>query len=338
MRELSYKLKEISAERIQVEFVKAMTSDNPDRAMDYFLETGVFHIILPEIEQAVGMKQNKYHEFTVYEHIKRVVTGVPQDKVLRIAALLHDVGKVFTRSYLMTISGVVYKSGDSIYLHADNEYLLYGRKFTRYINKKVLVKGHYQYNHPERRIIVKHIEETKTGVEKSIDETDIKFIGHEVFSEQIGGEFLNRLRFDNDTKDAVLNLVRHHMDVIKYRPATEYDIKRIMVSIGRRDVERFIELYRADGDAKGKGKVDQDWFLKEYMRLLDEDFPYSVNELNCDGLGSKIIDIYYEMKGRRPKEEIKRIKEDIFDRVLRDNSLNNERDIINIIREILKRY
>ncbi|MDI6601385.1 MAG: HD domain-containing protein [Thermoanaerobacteraceae bacterium] len=338
MKKLSEKLNDISVERIQIEFVKAITSQNPIRAIDYFLNTGVFHVILPEIELAVGMKQNKYHEFTVYEHIKRVVEGVPEDKILRIAALLHDVGKVFTRSHLITISGVVYKKGENIYLHSDGEYMLDGKKFTRYLNKKVMIKGHYQYNHPERRIIVKHIEETKTDIEKSIDESDVKFIGHEVFSEKIGRDFLNRLRFDNDTKDSVLNLVRHHMDVIKYKPAIEYDIKKIMVGIGRMDAARFIQLYRADGDAKGKDKVDEDWFLKEYTRLLNEDFPYSVNELNCDDLGAKIIDIYHKVRGRRPKEEIKKIKEEIFDRVLQDNSLNNEEDILKLAREIVKKY
>lgn len=338
MKELSWRLKDISEERIQVEFVKAITSQNPAKAMDYFLDTGVFRIILPEIEEAVGMKQNKYHEFTVYEHIKRVVAGVPEEKVLRIAAMLHDVGKVFTRSYLLTISGVVYKKGEKIYLHSDEEYMLDGRKFTRYLNKKVIVKGHYQYNHPERRIVVKHIEETRTDIKKTTDESDVKFIGHEMFSEKIGRDFLNRLKFDNDTKNSVLNLVRHHMDVIKYRPATEYDVKKIMVSIGRIDAARFIHLYRADGDAKGKDNVNEDWFLKVYTKLLNEDFPYNVNELNCKDLGIKIIDIYQKVKGRYPKEEIKKIKEEIFDRVLKDNSLNNEENILRIAEEIIEKY
>lgn len=337
MKQLSYKLGDISAERIQVEFVKAITSKNPAKAMDLFLDTGVFHVILPEIEQTVGMKQNKYHEFTVYEHIKRAVSGVPEDKILRVAALLHDLGKACTKSYLITLSGVVYKKDDKIYLHSDEEYMLSGRKFTKYLNKRVIVNGHHQYNHPENRLIVKHIKVSKVDIDKIIDKTDVKFIGHEIFSAKIGQDFLNGLRFDNDTKKSVLNLVRHHMDVIKYRPATEYDVKKIMVGIGRNDASKFIYLYKADGGAKGKDNVDEDWFAGKYMQLLNEDFPYNVNELNCKELGIGIIEIYNKVKGKHPKEEIKKIKDAIFDRILKDNSLNNEEDILKLAEDIIKK-
>ncbi len=56
-------------------------------------EQEIFEMI-PELETCKGFKQNNpWHVYDVYEHILRVVEGVPKEKQIRLAALFHDVGK-----------------------------------------------------------------------------------------------------------------------------------------------------------------------------------------------------------------------------------------------------
>ena len=90
-------LKRVSAERIQVELVKLLLSDNPDRLRDAYT-SGLTAVFLPEFDAMMKTKQNTiHHKYSVGEHTIRVIEGVPADKVLRIAALLHDVAKPVTK-------------------------------------------------------------------------------------------------------------------------------------------------------------------------------------------------------------------------------------------------
>lgn len=52
--------------------------------------------ILPELAICKDFKQNNiWHNYDVFEHIIRVVDGVPNNLILRMAALFHDIGKPF---------------------------------------------------------------------------------------------------------------------------------------------------------------------------------------------------------------------------------------------------
>lgn len=53
--------------------------------------------MIPELKKRKNFNQNNpWHVYDVYEHILHVVDGVPNDIVLRIAALFHDTGKPFS--------------------------------------------------------------------------------------------------------------------------------------------------------------------------------------------------------------------------------------------------
>lgn len=59
-------------------------------------EEEIFRLI-PELKVCKGFNQNnKWHIYDVYEHILHVVSGVDNDKCLRVAALFHDIGKPLT--------------------------------------------------------------------------------------------------------------------------------------------------------------------------------------------------------------------------------------------------
>ena len=98
IQELAPNLEKISAERIQVELVKLLTSDHPDYLREAY-ETGITAIVLPEFDAIMKCEQkDALHEESVGEHTLRSLLNVEADKVLRLTMLFHDFGKPMTHS------------------------------------------------------------------------------------------------------------------------------------------------------------------------------------------------------------------------------------------------
>lgn len=88
----------ISAERVSDELSKILLSKNPAEGIDLLRKSGLLTHILPEVEAGVGIGQNLHHVYTVYEHNLRALATCPSKKLeVRLAALLHDVGKPQTK-------------------------------------------------------------------------------------------------------------------------------------------------------------------------------------------------------------------------------------------------
>ena len=88
----------ISLERIRDEFSRIILSQSPAFGVDLLLSTGLLHYIIPELEEGVGVGQNLHHIYTVWEHNLRALETCPSPKLhVRLAALLHDVGKPRTK-------------------------------------------------------------------------------------------------------------------------------------------------------------------------------------------------------------------------------------------------
>lgn len=93
VRELAPTLKNISAERIQVELVKLLMSDHPDLIQDAY-ELGITKVILPEWDAMVGVEQRtRHHKYDVAGHTLHALKNVKKDKILRLTMLFHDMGK-----------------------------------------------------------------------------------------------------------------------------------------------------------------------------------------------------------------------------------------------------
>lgn len=94
LRDYLYLLDKISMERIRDEFNKIILSKDIERALSILEKSGVLEYIIPEWSATIGFNQkNQHHYLTVDEHIKKVVSLCDEDLELRIAALLHDIGK-----------------------------------------------------------------------------------------------------------------------------------------------------------------------------------------------------------------------------------------------------
>lgn len=86
-------LEHIASERINTELCKMLTGDGVlDVLLDY---SDVISFIIPELKPCIGFDQkNKYHQYTVYDHIAHAVANDDSnDLTVKIALLLHDIGK-----------------------------------------------------------------------------------------------------------------------------------------------------------------------------------------------------------------------------------------------------
>lgn len=93
LRDYLYLLDKISMERIRDEFNKIILSKDIERALSILEKSGVLEYIIPEWSATIGFNQKNQHHYLTVEHIKKVVSLCDEDLELRIAALLHDIGK-----------------------------------------------------------------------------------------------------------------------------------------------------------------------------------------------------------------------------------------------------
>ncbi|MEU5050740.1 CCA tRNA nucleotidyltransferase [Streptomyces sp. NPDC021096] len=105
MTEMSDRLEIVSAERVRDELNKLILSDHPREGLKLLVDTGLAALVLPELP-ALRLERDEHHRHKdVYEHTLIVLEQAIDleengpDLVLRLAALLHDIGKPKTRRF-----------------------------------------------------------------------------------------------------------------------------------------------------------------------------------------------------------------------------------------------
>ncbi|MGN1181118.1 MAG: CCA tRNA nucleotidyltransferase [Suilimivivens sp.] len=265
IRVLAPNLKKISAERIQTELVKLVTSPHPDYLMKAY-ETGITKVILPEFDLCVQTEQkNPHHCYSVGVHTLEAMKAVRNDKVLRLAVLFHDMGK-------------------PVCLTTD---------------------------------------------ENGIDH----FHGHPEVSEEIAGNILHRLKFDNDTIYMVKKLVKYHdRDVEPEAKAvrraimkTGEDVFPLLLEVKEADVLAQSDYHREE---KEKNLAD---VRKIYNRILEEKQCVSLKTLVINGRD------LIEQAGMKPGKELGEVLDKLLLRVIEDPSLNDRDLLLKEAKELLKR-
>ena len=108
IKEMASRIEIISAERVRDEFIKLIMSENPRIGIALLVETGLADYVLPEIPKLKLEIDEHHHHKDVYEHTLKVLEqaisledrlGGP-NLVIRLAALLHDIGKPKTRELI----------------------------------------------------------------------------------------------------------------------------------------------------------------------------------------------------------------------------------------------
>lgn len=108
MKDLAHRIAIVSAERVRDEFTKILMSPNPRTGITILVDTGIADIVIPEIPKLRLEIDEHHHHKDVYEHSITVLEqAIKQEDrlsgpnlIIRLAALLHDIGKPKTRSFI----------------------------------------------------------------------------------------------------------------------------------------------------------------------------------------------------------------------------------------------
>jgi len=256
----------VSAERVRDEWLKAMRATRPSVAFEAMRRTSILSITCPEMLESVGCEQNKWHAYDVWGHAMACLDACVPDPILRVAALLHDVGKPRTRAF-------------------------------------------------------------------SDKTQDYTFYEHERVGAEMAEPILSRLRFSNEERARIVELVRHHL--ICY--ADDWTDAAVRRWLRRVTPELAPDLYEIGfADARGKGRdASEDIASIERLRARVESLLAAGAALSTRDLAIGGRDLMTELSlksGPIVGEIIRRL----LDQVTDDPSVNERERLLAAAREILR--
>ena len=165
-------ISKVAKSNIRDELVKILLSNKPSKYIKMLYKLNILGVIIPELAICVGVTQNKkYHKYDVFNHCLYACDNIKPDIVLRLSALLHDVGKPQTRKEVPNGDGNATKI--TFYNHEivganTSKRILRSLKFSEEIVSKVydMIYTHmYNYN-PDQW--------TDAAIERFIERVNIK--------------------------------------------------------------------------------------------------------------------------------------------------------------------
>jgi tRNA nucleotidyltransferase (CCA-adding enzyme) len=257
--------RKVSLERVRDEWVKTMKAARPSRAFEVMRRTGILGVTCPELLEGVGMDQNKWHAYDVWRHGMECLDACEGDAILRISALLHDVGKPRTRAW-------------------------------------------------------------------SDKTSDWTFYDHDVIGAEIAAPIAARLRFSNDEKARIVELVRHHL----FHYSSDWSdaaVRRWMKRVGPERLEDLYTLNSADVRAKGRD-ASEDLAALEALkahvaRVVAAGAALRVRDLAINGR-----DLMSEL-GMKPGPMLGKVLEALLELVLADPALNQREPLLRAARDVV---
>lgn len=247
-------LRNVSAERIVSELKKSLTGLTPGLDIKDFHD--ILSVFWPEIEVCVGFDQkNIHHNFDVWSHICHAIDYADTDDVIvRLALLLHDIGK--PKCFTVDEQG----------------------------------RGH--------------------------------FYGHPPICAAMADDMLRRLKFDNVTREAVVQLVEYHDATIV---PTAKCVCRWLNKIGEEQFKRLLSVKIGDILAHNPDTIgdraDDIYRAREVLKeVLSKQQCFSFKDLAVNG--KDVVDA-----GVPQGPEVGKILREILDRVI-DGELSNERTLL----------
>jgi len=163
---------------------------------------------------------------------------------------------------------------------------------------------------------------TRTTDEEGIDH----FHGHVEKSAVMADQIMKRLRFDNDTREKVVRLVKYHDLEIELTPKA---VRRAIVKVGQDLFPYLLEVKRADVLAQSMFQRDQ---KEEELHQLEEIYKEIIAKKDCTSVkmlainGSDLI-----QAGMQPGKELGETLQKLLELVLEDPSLNTKEYLLSQI-------
>jgi poly(A) polymerase/tRNA nucleotidyltransferase (CCA-adding enzyme) len=250
-------------ERIRDEFTKIITARRADWGIRTLSSMNLLSRMIPELEEGIGVTQNKNHIYTVFEHnVHALDSSAARDYsfVVRVASLFHDIGKSRT------------KKGEG---------------------------------------------------------PDCTFYNHDLVGGNMTRKILSRMKYANDIIQKVSHLVRHHMFYYSIGQVTDAGVRRLLVRLGRENIEEFFQLRICDRLGMGRPKA-KPYKLTELERRLQEVQMDPISPKMLAINGNDIMNILNIPSGPR----IGLLTKALLSEVLDDPKLNTKEYLENRIEEI----
>lgn len=260
---LAGSLKFISKERIRDEVIKILATDRPSEGVLLLQECKLLQYILPELEQGIGVNQDRHHIYPVFKHNILSLKYCPsKDWVVRLAALLHDIGKPKTRRIIDNIA---------------------------------------------------------------------TFYNHEYVGAKLTEKIMTRLKFSNEDRQRVVNLVKNHMFYYNVGEVTAASVRRLIVKAGKENLRDLIDIRVADRLGSGVEKA-----MPYKLRHLQ----YMMDKVQHDPLSAKMLKIngtdLMEVLKIKPGPKVGAILEVLLGEVLENPELNTTEFLENKARKLVE--
>lgn len=254
-------LSRISAERIREELLKLLCGKNVKKVLLEYWD--VLSVIISQLAPMKDFDQRTHwHIYPVHEHTAVAVASMPAGPILRVAALLHDVGK--PSCFAVDEKGV----------------------------------GH--------------------------------FYGHAHAGVEISRKILTRLKFDNESKQKILSLIKYHDVQIM---AEDKNVKRALNKYGEGGFFDLILLKRADNLAQNPELAIRQEYLDELVsiaeKIIAEEQCFSLKDLQVKG--SDLIEM-----GMKPGREIGETLEELLAAVIEEKIPNDKAKLLKFAQKIKK--
>ncbi len=161
VKSLAPTLSKISMERIREEFVNILISNHPEKLKELH-DLGLLQIFFPEWDDMINTEQNSpHHVYSAAEHTIHALKSIENTKVLRLAALFHDIGKPYVKT--TDKNGIDHFKGHEEKGACIAKKIMRRLKFDNDTIKKVTTLVKYHYIRPKNKAEFRRIM-SKTGL------------------------------------------------------------------------------------------------------------------------------------------------------------------------------
>lgn len=283
LQDQAHTIQQIAFERIQVELYKILASDHAADAVTLLYTSGLLQYLIPELIKSRNVEQSGHHTDDVWTHSINSLRHCPSHKpIVKLATLVHDIGKPYTRAYVCTHCHKYFRHND-----------------------------HFPEDESPSNIECPNCHQTNAYRQSVV------FHNHEMAGAHIVESIAKRLKLSNHDKNKLITLVRWHMFSVDERQ-TDKAIRRFIRNVGKENLDDILDL--RIGDRLGGGARETSWRLERFKELLIEvqKEPFTIHDLKISG--HEVMQIGNLEPGPQIGQILKKLFQEVEDKTLSNTS------------------